>query len=295
MIRMTVVDAASRAEREGPARRGWLEFLGWGVVYAGYDVVMVVAYHFMMGIPRHTVPWLEAFTAAAVLRDYAPKLAGLAFVLGALAISRRWREAAITTAPKASVWGVVPLLAFVAVVIAFVPLASQSRSSTVFSVVWIGVLVSAFNEEATMRGIVLGGMARRWGPARAAWLTSLLFGAAHLSGIWTGHSFVDLHEVLWTATLHGALYTKVRLATGSLWPAVLLHAITNFTIYLTAYGPSLGLSAFRFVNRASLIVGGALMLHFIVSDVVTTWRARRRVTTVPADPDTYGRTAEATA
>lgn len=295
MIRMTVVDAASRIGEEARSRGGWLEVLGWGVIYVGYDVVMVVAYHFMTGIPARTQPWLDVFTAAAVIRDYAPIVFGVAFVIGALAISRRWREAAITTEPKASVWGVVPLLAYIAVVVAFAPLASQSRSSTVFSVVWIGVLVAAFNEEALMRGVLLGGMARRWGPARAAWLTTLLFGAAHLSGIWTGHSFVDLHEVLWTATLHGALYTKVRLATGSLWPAVLLHAITNFTIYLTAYGPSLGLSAFRLVNRASLIVGGALLLHFIVSDVVTTWRVRRRVTTSPADPDMFGRTAEATA
>jgi membrane protease YdiL (CAAX protease family) len=295
MIRMTVVDAAAPSEGKGRPRRGWLEVLSWGVLYVGYDVVMVMAYHFMMGIPRRTVPWLEAFTAAAVIRDYAPEVIGTAFLIGVIAVFHRWRDAAITTEPKASLWGILPLLAYVAVVVAFAPLASQSRSSTVFSVVWIGVLIGAFNEEVVMRGVLLGGMARRWGPARAAWLTTLLFGAAHLSGLWTGHSFVDLHEVLWTATLHGAVYAKVRLATGSLWCSVLLHALTNFTIYLTAYGPSLGRTTFRAVNRASLIVGGVLLAHFIASDVVTTWRARRRVTTAPADPDTYGRTAEAPA
>lgn len=284
--RTSAVDAASPMEGEGRAHGGWLEVLGWGSLYVGYDLVMVVAYHMTMGIPRRTEPWLEAFTAAAVIRDYAPKVIGTAFVIGAIAILHRWRDAAITTEPKASLWGIVPLLAYVAVVVAFAPLASQPRASTVFSVVWIGVLVAAFNEEAVMRGILLAGMARRWSPARAAWLTTILFGAAHLSGLWTGHALADLYQGVWSATLHGAVYTKVRLATGSLWFAVVLHGIGNFTTYLTAYGPSLGTSAFRVVNRVSLLVGGALLLQFIVTDVVSTWRGRRRVTTPTADPDT---------
>jgi sodium transport system permease protein len=80
-------------------------------------------------------------------------------------------------------------------------------------------------EEILFRGFVLRGLARRMAPAQAILWTAVLFGAFHF----------DMYRILPTAVLGGILGLLVWL-TGSLWPAILLHA-TNNSIAVLANDP----------------------------------------------------------
>jgi len=90
----------------------------------------------------------------------------------------------------------------------------------------VAVLVFAVTpavcEEILFRGFMLHGLARRMKPAPAILWTAVLFGAFHF----------DLYRLLPTAALGAILGTLVWL-TGSLWPAILLHATNNSIAVLT--------------------------------------------------------------
>jgi membrane protease YdiL (CAAX protease family) len=252
--------------------RARLELLGFGAVYLGYIALMLLLFALRFRAPYH--PWEEAFTPGAVVHDYVPNAIGTAALIAVVAALHWWRETGLTSEPRASVWGV-PILAFAGVVLLFVPQASQPHVAPVFTTLWFGIIVSAFNEELVCRGILLHGFARRWNEARAAWLTSILFGVAHFSSLLTGWSFAYVWGQAVDATLEGAILAKMRFATNSLWYPILLHALRNFAIYLTAFGPTPGTGAYRVTRPIFTVLGLVLFASFIVEDARLAWRHHR--------------------
>jgi membrane protease YdiL (CAAX protease family) len=71
-------------------------------------------------------------------------------------------------------------------------------------------------EELLFRGLILQGFAQRYGGAKALWLSALLFSAAH----------ANVHQFLGTLPF-GLLAGWLVLRTGSLWPAMVAHALFN--------------------------------------------------------------------
>ncbi len=123
----------------------------------------------------------------------------------------------------------------------FVGLDSRSLASTLF----FFALVPAVCEELLHRGVLAPSLARRLGTGPAVLASALLFGLSHLS----------LGRLLPTAVLGGAA-AFLRLRTGSLLAAGILHFLYNSSILVMAYGgcslpyvllvPSLLLSALAF-------------------------------------------------
>jgi membrane protease YdiL (CAAX protease family) len=77
-------------------------------------------------------------------------------------------------------------------------------------------VVAPLLEELLFRGVILQGFAQRYSPQRALWLSALLFSAAH----------ANMHQFLGTLPF-GLLAGWLVLRTGSLWPAVMAHALFN--------------------------------------------------------------------
>ena len=89
----------------------------------------------------------------------------------------------------------------------------------------LGILI-ALGEETIFRGLALAAFMSR-GPRVAIILSSALFGAAHLIGISGG---VDIRMVLaqvMFATGLGLCFAWVRIASGSIWPCVIAHAVMD--------------------------------------------------------------------
>lgn len=77
-------------------------------------------------------------------------------------------------------------------------------------------LAAPLGEELFFRGFLQPALASRWGQAAAVVVGGALFSLIHLDPI----GFVGLWEI-------GILFALLRHASGSLWPAVLAHAVNN--------------------------------------------------------------------
>lgn len=82
-------------------------------------------------------------------------------------------------------------------------------------------VIAPFVEEMLFRGLFLRGFLWNYSPGKAIVLTSLLFGAAHLNV----YQFV-------VASILGLVSGLLYLATRSLWPCILEHAIYNGGVML---------------------------------------------------------------
>jgi len=95
-------------------------------------------------------------------------------------------------------------------------------------------------EEIMFRGLALLAMVFAWGYTRkglvkAVLLSSLLFGLIHLFNIVELSIEVVFLEVL-VAALLGFFWAAITLATRSLWPAIILHWLTNAAVNLKLIG-----------------------------------------------------------
>lgn len=96
---------------------------------------------------------------------------------------------------------------------------------------WLYYFFGALNEEFVARCLVLVAMLVAWGATRngilkSVLLSSLLFGGAHLFNIINTPWVPVLYQTA-LALIPGILYASFYLATRSMWPAILLHWITN--------------------------------------------------------------------
>jgi membrane protease YdiL (CAAX protease family) len=99
---------------------------------------------------------------------------------------------------------------------------SQSGTGLLAAIV-IFAVVPGICEEILFRGFVLRGLGKRMSPLSAILWTAILFGAFHF----------DLYRLVPTAVLGFAMGCLVWV-TGSLWPAILLHATNNTIAVLSS-------------------------------------------------------------
>ncbi len=127
----------------------------------------------------------------------------------------------------------------------------------VFSAIFL-VVVAPVTEELFFRGVLQRGLSNRYGPKKAILFSGLLFGLVHI-----------LPWQVVPAVILGTLFAWWTERTGSLWPALMAHAITN--------GTSLVMSRLHPENdplapawpEPLFLAGGVLML-------VTGWVLARR-------------------
>jgi sodium transport system permease protein len=101
-------------------------------------------------------------------------------------------------------------------------------SANIITAVVVFAIVPGICEELLFRGFVLRGLASRLNPLMAIVWTAVLFGAFHF----------DMYRFLPTTVL-GLLLGGLVWLTGSLWPAMLLHAANNTIAVLANNLPAL--------------------------------------------------------
>jgi membrane protease YdiL (CAAX protease family) len=95
--------------------------------------------------------------------------------------------------------------------------------------IWFGMLtlMIGFAEEGLVRGVVLHALVSG-GVRRAVLLSSLFFGISHVVNILQGASATATIVQIIYATLLGIGFAGMCLYTGTIWPAILLHALIDF-------------------------------------------------------------------
>ena len=101
---------------------------------------------------------------------------------------------------------------------------------------WLISFPSIF-EEITFRGVVLSVFLRKYSKSKAILFSALAFGMLHI----TNYLFGDrelvwvLGQILW-AFQFGLFYGYITIKTNSLWPAMLVHYLSNMFVFaLTNY------------------------------------------------------------
>jgi membrane protease YdiL (CAAX protease family) len=87
-----------------------------------------------------------------------------------------------------------------------------------------GAIIAPIVEEIFFRGFVFGGLRQRWGWPVAALGSSLLFALAHV----VPTSFLPI-------LILGLIFSALYQLSGSIWPAILMHMLTNTVALLAAY------------------------------------------------------------
>lgn len=92
-----------------------------------------------------------------------------------------------------------------------------------------GAVVAPFVEEVFFRGFVFTGLMKKWGWKGAALVSSALFAVAHFIPT----SFLPIFILGW-------IFAFLYKASGSIWPAILMHMLTNTLALSAAYAISQG-------------------------------------------------------
>jgi membrane protease YdiL (CAAX protease family) len=159
-----------------------------------------------------------------------------AFLLAVVAW-QRWDDLGLKTAPAP---GSLRLLWLPALYIAAFLVLGASLGLPPLAVIAF-VLINTFfvglSEELMFRGVLLQGLRHSMAIWPAILITSLLFGAIHSLNVFTtGHLLSALMQS-GAALLSGLLFIAIRLRTGSLWPAIIVHGLWDFgTFTLSAAG-----------------------------------------------------------
>ena len=165
-------------------------------------------------------PWTARLVVLLVLT---------AAVIAVLTGIRGWRTAGFRARVAR------PGLLVVPAAVAVAPLAGgvQLPGAGLLTVFVIGYAATGFFEEALFRGLVLG-VLRPAGVWPAVWLSSALFAAAHLPNMLFGQApTVTVAQAVGTFCF-GVGYAALRLRTGSVWPLMVLHFLTDLLLRIDA-------------------------------------------------------------
>lgn len=131
-------------------------------------------------------------------------------------------------------------------------------------------LVAPITEELLFRGVILQGLARRHGPVFVCTISALLFGAMHV-----------LPWQIVPAFLLGLLFAWWRLETGSLWPPLVAHFVTNSFAWYHGLTHSVHEAFTAPPQPLWLSAAGALLL---AAGLAASRRVFRAGATTPAGP-----------
>lgn len=107
------------------------------------------------------------------------------------------------------------------------------------------MLLVGFTEEVTFRGVLLVGLRTRFREVWVWLITTTAFAAAHLVNIVLGRAVAETVEQVFFAFLAGTVFYVFRRVTGSLIPAMILHALWDFANFANTVGTPSNAAEYR--------------------------------------------------
>ncbi|MDY0985021.1 type II CAAX endopeptidase family protein [Microbacterium sp. CFBP9023] len=151
-----------------------------------------------------------------------------------------WRERPTPTLTPRRWWLIaIPVLAVAIPVIEMFDVPWAERSLGLLIVLALGTLMVGFGEELAIRGVLLAAVRARFGEFSVFLITCFVFALAHIPG----YLFIDLPPFIIAFNVialmsAGATYYWIRRVTGRIWVAMIVHALTDWVLYVgDADGP----------------------------------------------------------
>ncbi|AMB59948.1 CPBP family intramembrane glutamic endopeptidase [Microterricola viridarii] len=221
--------AAARAQPRIP-QRFWIGL-----------VAVIVYVALAAGVSSLLVDWLapEGELAEFAL-SHIPVL--LPLIIAGLVFARRsgwaeiWRTpAAFETRPRRWWMLVIPLLMLTQSIIVLTLTPWGNWDILGIALVALITAMVGLGEELYFRGILRSSLRANHGETLTLLVTSLLFGAAHSFGSAIhGEPVGTIAFQVGVTMLDGVLFYAAFRATGRLWVAIALHALSDFTLYLSS-------------------------------------------------------------
>ena len=107
-------------------------------------------------------------------------------------------------------------------------------SPGVIAILALNMLFVGLSEELMFRSIVFRGLLARFSIWPAILLTSFLFGIVHSLNVFTTGQLDQAVLQSAAAGMQGLAYLAIRIRTRSVWPMVIVHALWDFSLILSA-------------------------------------------------------------
>jgi len=146
-----------------------------------------------------------------------------------------WRERPTPTlTPHRWYLIAIPVIIVAQYVIAATEIPWAERTIGIIALVSVGTLMVGLGEELAVRGVLLTAVRQRHGEFATLLVTSLVFALAHIPGsIIEGDSLALLAFKMFGLLIGGAGYYWVRRVSGRLWVGALVHAFSDWALYLS--------------------------------------------------------------
>jgi membrane protease YdiL (CAAX protease family) len=144
----------------------------------------------------------------------------------------------------------------------------------------VGTLLVGLGEELYFRGILLVSVRERHSELVTTLTTAFVFAIAHvLSSFWHGVPLAAIGFQVAVLLMNGILYYWVRRVTGRLWVGVLVHAFTDFILYMGsgAGNPSAGMQSSVDVGNPVTVISQLLLGIAAAASIVSVIREDRRI------------------
>jgi len=156
-----------------------------------------------------------------------------------------WLKASgFTSLGKIRIWGVVFIVLIYLIVVEVYAytgdLSYTIENPSLASATLLDHLGTGLVEETMFRGFVLVAMVVAWGDTksgqvRAILLSSAFFGVMHLFNLFVRPAGIVLVQAI-VVSLPGILYAALTLTARSIWPAILIHWLTNAAVNIKLIG-----------------------------------------------------------
>ncbi|WP_181064898.1 CPBP family intramembrane glutamic endopeptidase [Pseudoclavibacter sp. Z016] len=147
-----------------------------------------------------------------------------------------WRERPTPTlTPRRWYLVSIPILMIASSLAVLAEVAWAEQTFALIAVITLGTLLVGFGEELAVRGVLLTAVRQRHGELAVLLITSLVFALAHIPGsIIAGAPPAVIAFQLGGLIIAGASYYWIRRVTGRLWVGALIHAFSDWNLYLAA-------------------------------------------------------------
>lgn len=175
-----------------------------------------------------------------------------------------WRPALYDRSRSRHRWPIfIPILIAVAAILNLAG-TDWSAYSGAFLAASLTLALVGFTEEIVNRGLLLVGFRTRLSEGWVWFLTSAMFGLGHLVNIALGGEVVGTVQQVFFAFLAGTVFYIFRRTTGSLWWAMLLHGLWDFSVFAAGVGtPSSIVYVANIIEPVAGLIGLACVVFVI--------------------------------